>query len=168
MGHMRIGHQQILPAQRGDTAAARCASIDGDIFPDDIFISDMHLRPFPPEFLILGSRPDGAKGKNLTVFADPGILIDKHMGPDPRSGIDHYTALNDTVRADRDRLMQFGCGVNNGRGVNSGHKTLSLLQDGIFFIIGNGCRQFGFGHQRVFDQGFPLHFPNPLPAAQGR
>ena len=107
VGHMRIGHDEIVVADDGLSPSVSGASVEGDEFPNDILIADQKGGLLPLVGKGLGGFSDRCELKDLAPLPDLGSLPDDHMGPDPGPLADRDPAFNRRYRDRSQPLRRF-------------------------------------------------------------
>src|SRR5210317_1182127 len=91
MRNVHAGHDPVVAADPGNTAALHGAAAKRAQLADGVVITDYQLGIFTRILLVLWLFTDGCELKNMVVFTD-GCAAGQHgMRPDPGAGV--YTDL---------------------------------------------------------------------------
>jgi hypothetical protein len=114
VGYVRIGHEQIITADAGKTAAINGAAINRYKFPENIILSDLEERLVVAlVFLILGIPPNGSMGKDAATRTDPGPAGHNRMRHDFDMIVQMNFTVDNGISADRNIISQFYLGPDD-------------------------------------------------------
>ena len=84
MGHMHIGHQQVVVSDNG-LAAGGGATVDGAALTDAVIVTYLNGGVFACKLQVLWDCGDDSTRENFAVLADAGTGEDGHIGTNPSS-----------------------------------------------------------------------------------
>ncbi len=70
VGHVHVGHQQIIVADRCHHAPALSSTMNGDELANPVAMTNARARALTPVFQILGRDADSGVRENYIAFAD--------------------------------------------------------------------------------------------------
>ena len=117
---VRVGHEEVVRADRRDAAAADRAAVDGDELAEDVVVADAQLGPLALELQVLRLGADRRLSEEAIALADGRGAFDAHVRADDRAGADGDVRADDRVRPDADVGRERGiaaddCGFCDGR-----------------------------------------------------
>jgi hypothetical protein len=138
MGHMHIGHEQIVIAE--DCFFSRLGgSVNRHTFANTVSVANEHFGRITSIFQVLRFLPHRSMGKKFVVAANAGMALDYYVGtetsPFPnldirsinhRMGAYLYPCIQDrvlpnhSIGTDHHRFMDISFGVNHCSWVDSG------------------------------------------------
>src|SRR3569833_198874 len=99
--HVRVGHEQIVTANPGNTFVVRGAPIDGAALTEYVAIADLQPRRLPRVFLVLRGIADGGELKDAVVRPNDSWPVDDSVGTYHGARPDLHIRTNDRERPDR-------------------------------------------------------------------
>ena len=130
MRDVRVGHEEIVVADLGDSSTAGRAAMDRDELSNDVAAADLEPRQLAAELQVLRDQADGGHRENLVFVADlgeavddrggadvavapdPHVLADDHVRPDPGSGTDASARMHDRRRIDERTVRDRGLPID--------------------------------------------------------
>src|ERR1039458_7746568 len=100
VGHVGVGHQQVIAAYGGQQAAAFGAAMDGDEFANPVAVADARLRSLALVLEVLRRHAHGAVREENVVFADPRGALHIEVGHQAGAGSDFHLGAHDAIRTD--------------------------------------------------------------------
>jgi hypothetical protein len=112
-----MGHQQIMGAN--DRVFGQfIGAMHGDVFPEDIIVSNAQFCGFVRIFQILGRVANDAACVENISGADLGVTGQINVRSDFALGPDTYMGVNDGIRADVSGGIDLGPGINDSGGMD--------------------------------------------------
>ncbi len=102
VGHVRIGHEQVVVADHRLAATIHRAAVQGGKLADAVAIADDQPGFLAAVLEILRVGADRSELEDLVVTADIGPALDDHVSPDLGAGTDFDLFTDDAVGPDTD------------------------------------------------------------------
>ena len=129
MGNVSVGHEEALVGDRGDFPAACGPSVESDELADDVVIADGEPRLLARILEVLGRCTDRTVTLKAVAGANRRATAEAAERSDLAVGADHDIGLDHRVGADNHPVANFGCGIDDGRGVNLSAHQRSAIAD---------------------------------------
>ena len=98
--------------------------MDSHAFPNGVVITNYQTGRFTFVLQVRRIFANRGKLKNSIVFANRSQAPNHHMGMNHRTSPDNGIGANQGPGAHMDSFTQHSGGVNNGAGINEGHKLI--------------------------------------------
>src|ERR1035437_7633560 len=125
MGNVDICHQQIVLTNDCHTNIGTCGTIDGDKLSDSVEVSNNYSGFFPAEFQILGRSSYGTELKDVTAFANMGVIVNYCVRADYCIFPDFNIGSNYRIRTNLHSFFQLSVRSNNCCWVNLHYLTFT-------------------------------------------
>ena len=86
VGHVGVGHEQVVGADLGDAAAEGRAEVDGHELVDGVAVADHEAARLPPVLQVLGNDAHRAEREEMVLLAEGRVAVDDRVGVDRRYG----------------------------------------------------------------------------------
>ena len=111
------GHDVVAVTDNGFVAGSGCA-VEGDVFPDEVIVTDFEECLFAFVFAILGVSAENCALVDKVSVADDCVAADGGVGSDCASASDDGFGFNDSKWSDLNILGKMGLRADNCGGVN--------------------------------------------------
>ena len=125
VGYVHVCHHEVVVAERSPHPPSLCTAVDSDKFADFVPVSDDRRGALAFVFQILRRDADGGVRVEDVILADPQRTFHDHVRFDLGSRADLDIPADDRIRPDLGRLLDLGCGIDDGSGMY--RQTAQLL-----------------------------------------
>ena len=127
--HVRVGHEKIMRSDYG-LGVGFGRTMDGNMFAEDVVVSDAQPRRLVLVFQILWRVANHATGMELVVRANRRQSGEINVRPDDAIRAKDDALVNDGIRSDPDRRIQLCFWMNDGGWMNHfGHRFTQIHTD---------------------------------------